>query len=148
MFLIRTLFWLSLVIILLPTEAPSSNGQAASDTDTDVSAVRVIDAAWTTVTDVTSICQRNPQVCATGEAAFYTFLHKAVYGAELVYELIAGSSDAQPAPRPAPEPGTAGRAASLDPPAPPDAPAPVSQNTLQPGDLVPDWNGPTPDRPV
>jgi hypothetical protein len=104
-----------------------------------------MDAAWTTVADITSICQRSPRVCETGQAAFYTFLHKARYGAGLVYELISGAAGPQPVPAADPLPSTTNRAAALAPPSR-EAMATMPQNTLQPSDLVPNWNGPAPNR--
>ena len=147
MFLIRTVFWLSVVILLLPAEDPVSNLQPSAETDARVSAVGVIDAARTTVSDIAGICERSPQVCDTSEAAFHTFLRKARYGAGLVYELIYGTEGPETAPAVQPHPSATGKAAKWTPPSH-EATAPTSQDTLQPGDLAPEWNGPAPDRQV
>ena len=147
MFIIRTLFWLSVVVLLLPAEGPASNVQSSAETDTGVNAVRVIDAARTTVSDFAGICQRSPQVCDTSEAAFRTFLRKARYGAELVYEMFSGTQGSDAVPPGRSQPGTTGKAAKWAPSAR-DAMAPMSQNTLLPGDLEPQWAGPVLDRPV
>jgi len=145
MFLIRTLFWLSVVILLLPAEGPPSNVQPSAETDTRLIAVGVIDAARNTVSDIAGICERSPQVCVTSKAALHTFLRKARYGAGLVYELIYGTEGSEAAPAVQPQPNTAGKAAKWTPPSH-DATAPMSQDTLQPGDLAPEWNGPALDR--
>ena len=141
MFLIRAGFWLSVVVLLLPAEDPPSNVQLTAETDTRVSAVGVIDAARTTVSDLASLCERSPQVCVTGEAAFDIFLRKARYGAGLVYDLMSGTQDSQPEPAATPEwpANAAGKAASM---------TPVPQNTLQPGDLAPEWKGPRVNSPA
>ena len=62
-FLIRTAFWLSIVIMLLPTpqsmKAPESN----------VGATQAISAASATVSDVRQFCARQPDACEVGSAA-------------------------------------------------------------------------------
>ena len=147
MFLIRIVFWLSVVILLLPAEDTSSNAQASAQTDTYLNASRFIDAARTTASDIAGLCERSPQVCDTGEAAFDTFLRKARYGAKLVFELISGPQDSPAAPAMDWQGGKTARAATIAPVGYYTM-APPSQNTLQPADLVPDWSGPTPDKSV
>jgi hypothetical protein len=147
MFIIRTLFWLSVVILLLPEEGPPSNIRPSAETDRGFNAERVIDAARTTVSDFAGICERSPQVCDTSEAAFHTFLRKARYGAELVYEMISGTQGSAAMPPDQPQQSTTGKAAKWAPPAR-EAMAPMSQNTLRPGDLEPEWAGPALDRPA
>ena len=145
MFLIRTVFWLSLVILLLPAEDPSSNAQASARTDTYLNASRVIGAARTTASDIAGLCERSPQVCDTGEAALDTFLRKARYGAKLVFELISGPEDSPAAPETNWQGDKTARAATITP-AGYGTMAPRSQNTLQPADLVPNWTGPRQDK--
>lgn len=147
MFFIRLLFWLSVVILLLPAEDPPSNTKLVTDANTHVSAARVVDAAWTTVTDIRSICQRRPQVCKTGEAAFNIFLQKARHGAHLVYDLLSGSPESPPAPAADPQ-SRANRPAARPTPRSHRASVPKSLNTLHSSDLVPNWRGPTSDRAV
>lgn len=139
MFLIRAVFWLSLVIVLLPAEDPSSNAQASARTDTYLNATSVIGAARTTASDIAGLCERSPQVCDTGEAALNTFVRKARYGAKLVFELISGPGDSSAAPEAGWQGDKTARAATI---------APSSQNTLQPADLVPDWSGPRQEKSV
>lgn len=144
MFLIRMAFWLCVLILLLPAEGPASNPQTSTETGARLNAVRVIDAARTTVSDFAGICERSPQVCDTGEAALDTFMRKARYGAGLVYELIYGTQEPATATSPLP-PDTVGQPAKWMPPAQ-EVMAPRSQNTLRPSDLEPEWKGPVPDR--
>ncbi|MCB1472175.1 MAG: DUF5330 domain-containing protein [Rhodobiaceae bacterium] len=78
-FLLRTVFWLSLVVLLLPAGNGERGGEAA------VSTGEAIYAAQTFVSDMSGFCARNPDACATGQAALKSFGAKAQYGAKLVY---------------------------------------------------------------
>lgn len=123
MFLLRTAFWLSLVILLLPT------GQhAGEDADTaqnpGVTASDAFDVARSAYSDLSGFCDRNPQTCETGSAALRTFGQKAQYGARMVYEYLAEFDTAgQPARAAAPDGGGA-------------------ENTLTAEDLAEPWRGP------
>ena len=55
MFLIRTVFWLVILVLLLPT-----NERQQSE---------VYGTAQAAVKDVSGFCERNPSVCATGNGA-------------------------------------------------------------------------------
>ena len=89
MFLIRTAFWLSLVILLIPTGESDSVMSGTGDSASNVSAFEAISAAQTTVSDLAGFCGRNPETCETGSAAFKLFGKKAAHGAQMVYEYIA-----------------------------------------------------------
>src|SRR5262245_57392187 len=162
MFLIRTVFWLVILVLLLPT-----NEQQQS---------QVYGTAQAAVKDVSGFCERNPSVCATGKDAFAVFMHKARFGAEMLMSFVkgktgfaagdggtsAGAADMDSVQAPTAEdnaPATAeeaGKQSSLDQAAVAEAAAeswaqaPVteraanSQNTLNPDDLLPAWSGPHP----
>lgn len=146
MFLIRTAFWLSIIILLLPAEDPPGSVPQAQG-DSQVNATSVIGAARNTISDIAGICERSPDVCETGGAAVDTFVKKARYGAGLVGRAIWGDNPAQGDPA-VQIPQTVNYAP--DERAPYErAPAPAgSRSTLQPEDRSPAWNGPVPDRPV
>jgi hypothetical protein len=78
-FLLRTAFWLSLVILMLPADGES--GEQAPR----VTAFQTISAAQAAVSDISQFCQRNPDVCVTGGNAFQVFAEKVRYGAKLLY---------------------------------------------------------------
>lgn len=137
MFLIRTAFWLSLVILLLPAEEPARDGRQDVSLRSEVDAARFVAAARDTFSDISGLCQRNPEVCDVGGAALDTFVRKARYGANMVVRWL--SDEAPPAATPAE------RTARADVP---DAPAPVPQNTLTADDLKPAWRGPQTDRKI
>lgn len=137
MFLIRTAFWLSVVIMLLPAEEPASalRHDAAARAEADTG--RFVAAARDTISDLSGLCQRNPDVCAVGAEAVDLFMRKARYGAGLVVRML---SDEPGAARPAaPLPAQAmppARTAAAEPA------APVARNTLTADDLRPTWRGP------
>jgi hypothetical protein len=78
MFLLRTIFWLVVLVLLLPT-----NQQQQS---------QVYGTAEAAVKDVSGFCERNPNVCATGKDAFDVFVHKARFGAEMVMNFVKGKT--------------------------------------------------------
>jgi hypothetical protein len=78
MFLIRTVFWLIILVLLLPT-----NEQQQS---------QVYGTAQAAVKDVSGFCERNPGVCATGKEAFDVFVHKARFGAEMLMGFVKGQT--------------------------------------------------------
>jgi hypothetical protein len=162
MFLIRTVFWLIILVLLLPTNAQQQS--------------QVYGTAQAAVKDVSGFCERNPSVCATGKDAFEVFVQKARFGAEMLMGFVrgqtglaaqeggeaAGAGDAGKAEAPsaednAPAGDTNGKQSSLKEPGAAEArmgswmPAvtvePVSveatnsQNTLSPDDLLPAWSG-------
>lgn len=91
-FLIRTAFWLSLVIMLLPADADTG------DKAPRVTAFETISAAGATVSDLSQFCKRNPDVCVTGGSAFQVFAEKVRYGVKLIYGYFGDKKQgAQPA---------------------------------------------------
>lgn len=151
MFLLRTAFWLSLVILLLPAEEAPKGVHQAAYSQSGLDAGTVIGAAQATFNDIAGICERSPAVCATGRAALDVFKRKALYGAHRIMEMLGGDGNAggsvvpgEPAavaPQPA---GDREAAVSTRARARPTA----SQHTLQPADMEPVWNEPIKDRPV
>lgn len=74
MFLIRTAFWLSLLILLLPTD----------EQDQKV----VYGNAEAAVRDLTTFCARNPDVCDASKDAAETFSKKAQFGAKMLMDFF------------------------------------------------------------
>jgi hypothetical protein len=111
-FLIRTAFWLSLVIMLLPADGETG------DKAPRVTAFETISAAGATVSDLSQFCKRNPDVCVTGGSAFQVFADKVRYGAKLIYGYF---GDKKPVAEPA---------------------AAAGESTLSPADLKPAWHDP------
>jgi hypothetical protein len=118
MFLIRTAFWVGLVVLLLPTDARDQ--------------ARLYATAAATVERISTFCDRNPRACATGAELWAEFLKKAEFGARMAVDLISGPRTATDAANTVEEHPNAGRARGL--PATP-------RGTLKPEDLSPTWRG-------
>ncbi len=88
MFLVRAAFWLTVVVLLLPGD-PKSGADAPR-----VDAVQALVAARSAVADVSTFCDRNPNVCATGSTAVQVFVAKVRYGAEVISGYINRKDDA------------------------------------------------------
>ena len=125
LFLIRTAFWLILIVLLLPTDERQRS--------------EVYGTAQAAVNDIATFCDRNPDTCAKGKDAFGVFVQKAEFGARMLMDMINGrdaASQADSAPAlqgseteslfgPPPQPGLDG-----------------SQDTLVPDDREDAWGGP------
>lgn len=84
MFLIRTVFWLSLVVLLVPI-----NKDKVDPTVTQtVTAVDAISLASGALSDLSGFCLRNPDVCVQGHEAFMAFSVKAKYVSGIAYSYI------------------------------------------------------------
>jgi hypothetical protein len=92
MFLIRAAFWLTIVILLLPADPPSS------ETNPQVDAFQAIGAARDTVADVSSFCDRNPDACVTGNAVFDLLARKVRFGVRKVTEYFESTGQAHQQP--------------------------------------------------
>jgi Family of unknown function (DUF5330) len=109
-FLLRVAFWLSIVVLLLPAD-PSTGDKAPR-----VTALEALSAAQSTVADVSQFCDRNPDVCVTGNAAMHVFGEKVRYGAQLLSSAFGDH--------------TANNGATVDP----------TRGTLTPADVKPGWH--------
>ena len=125
LFLIRTAFWLMIIVLLLPTDAQQRS--------------EVYGTAQAAVNDVATFCDRNPETCARGKDAFSVFVQKAQFGARMLMDLINGRTESGEEEAPSSE------ARSLFEPASFDVSAPqASQDTLNPEDREEAWSGPDP----
>jgi Family of unknown function (DUF5330) len=125
MFLIRTAFWLMIIVLLLPTDERQR--------------AEVYGTAQAAVNDLATFCDRNPDTCAKGKDAFGVFVQKAEFGARMVMDMInsrgtAGQTDRAPA-----LPGSDDQ--PLFEQAPQAGPY-GSQDTLSPDDRHDAWGGP------
>jgi hypothetical protein len=126
MFLIRTAFWLSVVVLVLPTpesmKVPESN----------IGTTQAVTAASAAVSDVGQFCARQPDACKVGSQALTQFGYKAQASAKWLYEFLTeklgpaqtGSVTAEPARVPAVE---------IEP---------AMRGTLTQADTAPAWRGP------
>lgn len=82
-FLIKLGFWLSLTLLLIPFA--STGGEQQAET---VSPMQALFAAREALGDVAGICERKPEICATGKAAMTTIGVRAREGAKVAYEFL------------------------------------------------------------
>jgi Family of unknown function (DUF5330) len=135
-FLLRMAFWLSIVLILLPT------GTSQPVPANSVGATDAISAASATVGDLRQFCTRQPDACTVGSHVATELGYKAQAGAKMLYQFLTDSMATKDG---GVTTGTAthfGRA-DLDKPAMDQAAFNrASQNTLNSTDLAPAWRGP------
>ena len=122
-FLLKLAFWLTIVVLLLPSD------RAQQGATPQVGATEAVSATGAVVADMRGFCARQPDACAVGSNALVEFGHKAHAGAKMLYDFL-GEKVAQPAR------GNAEQVAGRKP----------SQNTLTPADLALPWRGPQPRR--
>ena len=82
-FLVRMVFWLGLIIALLPI-APLRQETSASKVGT----IDSLSAASAAVSDIRQFCVRQPDACAAGSEAIAQFVQKAETGAKLLYQFL------------------------------------------------------------
>jgi hypothetical protein len=129
-FLFRIMFWLTVVLVLLPS------GGSQTKSNVLVSAGDAMSAAKATVTDARSFCDRQPEACAIGSQAAVAIGHRAQAGAKMLYDYLNehfGADDSGSG-------ANAGTGRSMAQAAAPRA----SRDTLAPSDLVAPWRSPRP----
>ncbi len=116
MFIVRTVFWLAIIILLLP-----ANEQQQRE---------VYGTAEAAVSDLSNFCIRKPIVCMQSKSAFDTFTQKVQFSAKMVMDFVHkfdsdefAEADAKPS-RKLSYFGTG------------------SQSTLNDNDMGPTWSGP------
>lgn len=126
MFLLRAAFWLTVVLVLLPsgedTQPATATTEAAS-----IGPVEAVSAASATVSDLSQFCSRQPSACAIGLQAASVIGQRAQAGAKKVIEFLTEQMNSE-------HTGSIGSARNTPP----------SQHTLTPHDLAPAWRGPEP----
>ena len=85
-FLLRMTFWLSVVLVLLPSGG--SKQQTASTPGSELRAGEAVSAATATFSDMRNFCSRQPDACAIGSQAAVAFGQRAQAGAKMVYDMI------------------------------------------------------------
>jgi hypothetical protein len=82
-FIIRSVFWLSLVLLLVPF-----GGNSAEDGASTVGPVDAFIAARGAIGDISGMCERQPDVCEIGKSAIYTIGVRARAGARMAMAAI------------------------------------------------------------
>ncbi len=84
-FLLRVAFWLSIVVILLPSDPAQ---KADAQVKAAVSPIEALGAAQAAVEDARGFCTRKPEACEIGSQALQTFGQKAQMGSKYLYEFL------------------------------------------------------------
>ncbi len=152
--ILRTAFWLSAVVILLPAGNDNNPGGGKPGETAKVTADQVVVAAASTASDVSQFCARQPVVCNTSNAMLHLFEAKAKNSVRLIYNWAAdtnliGPANAAVATTDYDNLTTA--SADLDRligevsgPKAKDRKTNGSQNTLRLDDVLPAWSVPKP----
>jgi hypothetical protein len=91
-FLIKSAFWLSLVLLVIPLGGNS-------DGEPSIGPVETFFAARAVVGDMANLCERRPDACEVGRAAMHTISVRARESARLAYTALdehIAEEDAQP----------------------------------------------------
>jgi Family of unknown function (DUF5330) len=120
-FLLRVAFWLTVVLVLLPSAGKQPTPK------TEVGTVEAISAARAAMGDLRTFCERQPEACSVGSQAAVAIGHRAQAGAKMLYEFL----NDQLGPQPADAVGSTSKS---------------SQHTLSASDLEPSWRGHQPHR--
>lgn len=91
-FIIRSVFWLSLVLLLIPFGGQGEDGK------TMVNPLQAMFAAKGAIEDLAGMCERRPDVCTVGAAAVHTIAVRAREGARMAYAALDGSDADDAAP--------------------------------------------------
>ena len=84
MFFIRTVFWVSLIVLILPIDKSKTDAAVAQT----VSTAGAIEIASGAISDLASFCGRNPEVCEKGRDFANAFGVKAVHASGLLYKFL------------------------------------------------------------
>jgi hypothetical protein len=128
-FLLRLAFWLTVVLVLLP----SGGSQPASKVN--VSAVDAMSAAGAAVSDMKQFCGRQADACEVGSHVAAALGQRAQAGAKMLYEFLSEHFG----PHETASIGKAGNGGPVRQREP-------SQSTLTDDDLSPVWRAPMPQR--
>jgi hypothetical protein len=130
-FLLRLGFWLTVVLVLLPS------GGSQPTSKVNVSAVDAMSAAGAAVSDMKGFCGRQAGACEVGSQVAHALGQRAQAGAKMLYEFL--SEQFGPSSTASIGKGANGRPGQ-------QRAAPPSQHTLTADDLAPAWRGPMPQR--
>ena len=134
-FLLRMMFWLGLVLVLLPSGSAQPNTSQPA-----IAASDALSAASATVGDLRGFCTRQPDACAAGSQVATAIGHRAQANAKMLYDFLNEALAARETGSLAS--GTPRTGGSAKATAEPPSPEQVSQSTLTRSDLAPAWRGP------
>ncbi len=119
-FLLRMVFWLGLVLVLLPRDRTPESQKVPQ-----IGAAEAVQAATAAVSDVGQFCKRQPAACEVGGQAATVIGQRAQDGARKLYQIITDKRSPD-------------HTGSIGDPLPADI---ASRDTLKPDDLLAEWHG-------
>jgi hypothetical protein len=120
-FLLRMVFWLGLVLVLLPRDKTPESQKTPQ-----IGAAEAVQAATAAVSDMTQFCKRQPAACEVGGQAATVIGQRAQDGARKIYQIITDKRSSD-------------HTGSIDgDPLPADV---AARDTLKPDDLLEEWRG-------
>jgi hypothetical protein len=125
-FLLRLGFWLTVILVCLPS------GGSQSPSNVNISAGEAITAAAAAMSDVKQFCGRQSDACVVGSQVAAALGQRAQAGAKMLYEFLNEHVG----------PGETGTVSEWDGKAVPVPSPKPSQNTLVAPDRLPAWRGP------
>lgn len=126
-FLLRLVFWIGLVLVLLPRDKTPDSDKARQ-----INASEAISAATAAVSDMGQFCRRQPAACDVGGQAATVIGQRAQGGARKLYQIITDK-------RAPDHTGSIGGTENAD-----AAPGEVARDTLTPDDMQIEWQGTSP----
>jgi hypothetical protein len=133
-FLLRTAFWLGVVLVLLPTFAGGESSKPSA-AQPQMNASDAVTAASATVSDLVHFCERQPGACTVGAQAAAVVGEKAQAGAKILYDYLSDRSN--------PKTGSVPNATQTNKPAPARKTTDAGRDTLTPADRGPAWRSPS-----
>jgi hypothetical protein len=134
-FLLRTAFWLGVVLVLLPTFAGGESSPPAS-AQSQMSTSGAVSAASATVADLAHFCERQPGACVVGAQAAAVVGEKAQAGAKILYDYLSDRAN--------PKTGSVSAATQPAKPALARKTTDAGRDTLTPTDRAPAYRNPSP----
>ena len=138
-FLFRIIFWLGLVLVLIPRDKTTESVKAPH-----IGAAEAVQAATAAVSDVSRFCKRQPAACEVGGEAATAIGQRAQQGARRLYRIITDkkapdhTSSIDAADHADPVNTETSRAPLTEPPTQNG----LSQDNLTQDDLALEWRGP------
>jgi Family of unknown function (DUF5330) len=145
-FLLRLVFWLGLVLVLLPRDKTPESEKLPQ-----ISVSDAVQAATAAVSDMSQFCKRQPAACEVGGQAATVIGARAQDGARKVYQSITDKKPAEAAkdnsakdnPKDKKAPDHTGSIGPADPGEPVTTDI-APHDTLSADDLAVEWRGGTP----
>jgi hypothetical protein len=126
-FLLRLVFWIGLVLVLLPRDKTPDSDKAPQ-----INASEAISAATAAVSDMSQFCKRQPAACEVGGQAATVIGQRAQGGARKLYRIITDKRSPD-------HTGSIGGMENAD-----AAQGDVARDTLTPDDMQIEYQGASP----